>query len=75
MSNIYLNVPVEKNWGSQNFDFLSLKNLSLGQFRRASTLNDIIKFQNFLLQLKNKRCGSKITLDFSIILILTGIMT
>ena len=32
MSNIYLNVTLEKNWRSQNFDFLSLKNLSLGQF-------------------------------------------
>ena len=32
MSNIYLKVAIEKNWSSQNFDFLSLKNLSLGQF-------------------------------------------
>ena len=32
MSNIYLKVTLEKNWRSQNFDFLSLKNLSLGQF-------------------------------------------
>ena len=32
MSNIYLKVPIEKNWRSQNFDFLSLKTLSPGQF-------------------------------------------
>ena len=32
MSNIYLKVTIEKNWRSQNFDFLSLKNLSPGQF-------------------------------------------
>ena len=31
MTNIYLKVTIEKNWLSQNFDFLSLKNLSLGK--------------------------------------------
>ena len=36
MSNIYLNVTIEKNWRSQNFDFLSLKNLSSGQFLGSS---------------------------------------
>ena len=28
MSNIYLTVTIDKNWLSQNFDFLGLKNLS-----------------------------------------------
>ena len=28
MSNIYLKVTIKKNWHSQNFDFLCLKNLS-----------------------------------------------
>ena len=37
MPNIYLNVTIEKNWHSQNFDFLRLKNLSLGQFLENST--------------------------------------
>ena len=32
MPNIYLKVTTEKNWPSQNFDFVSLKNLSPGQF-------------------------------------------
>ena len=33
MSTIYLKVTIEeKNWGSQNFDFLVLKNFSPGQF-------------------------------------------
>ena len=36
MSNIYLKVTIEKNWRSQNFDFLSLKNLSPGQFLGSS---------------------------------------
>ena len=35
MSNIYLKVIIEENWHSQNFDFLSLKNLSPGQFLRS----------------------------------------
>ena len=36
MSNIYLNVTIEKNWLSQNFDFLGLKNLSPGPFLGCS---------------------------------------
>ena len=31
MPNIYLKVTTEKNWPSQNFDFVSLKNLFPGQ--------------------------------------------
>ena len=36
MSNIYLKVAIEKNWRSQNFDFLSLKTLPPGQFLGSS---------------------------------------
>ena len=36
MSNIYLKVTIEKSWQSQHFDFLSLKNLLLGQFLGSS---------------------------------------
>ena len=36
MSTVYLKVTIGKNWHSQNFDFLSLKNLSPGQFLRSS---------------------------------------
>ena len=35
MSNIYLKVTIEKNWRSQNFDFLILKNSSPCQFLRS----------------------------------------
>ena len=45
MSNIYLQVTIEKNGRSQNIDFLSLKNLSLVQFLSfcgAPTHADII---------------------------------
>ena len=43
MSNIYLKATIEKNWRSQNFDFLSLKHFSLGQFLGSSNA-DIIEF-------------------------------
>ena len=54
MSNIYLKVILRKN---QNFDFLSLKTSSPGQFLE-------------LLKLKNQRSGSKTARWFPIILIL-----
>ena len=44
MSNIYSKVHIEKNWRFQNFSFLSLKNLSLGQFFGAPTHADITEF-------------------------------
>ena len=45
MSNIYLKVTIEeKNWRSQNFDFVDLKNMSPGQFWRVSTYEDIVEF-------------------------------
>ena len=48
MSNIYLKVTIEKNWISQNFDFLSLKKLPPGQFLGAPTHTDISEFSNVL---------------------------
>ena len=45
MSDIYLKVTIEKNWRSQNFDFLSLKTLSLRSvFGDIWTHADIIEF-------------------------------
>ena len=44
MSNIYWKVTIkEKNWRSQNCDFLGLKNLSPCQFWGAPTQEDIIE--------------------------------
>ena len=43
MSNIYLKATVEKIWASQDFDFLSLKNLLLGQFWKDPTHENIIE--------------------------------
>lgn len=36
MKNIYVKVTVEKTWLSQNFDLVSLKHLSPGQFLESS---------------------------------------
>ena len=36
MSSVNLEVTIEKNWRPQNFDFLSLKNSSPGQFSGRS---------------------------------------
>ena len=60
MSNVYLKVTIAKKWRSQ-IDFQS----------RKKDINGLI----FLLQLKNQSFGRKSVCDFSIILILKGIMT
>ena len=72
MSNIYLNITIEKKWCTQNFNFLSLKSSSPG-FQGAPTHADIIEFSN-LLQLKNQRLGNKAVCGFSNIFSLKGIM-
>ena len=61
ISNIYLKVTIEKNWSFQNFGFLSLKNLSPGQFLGISFSRE---FWNFLLQLKNQRSGTNALLFY-----------
>ena len=52
MSNIYLKVTM-KNWRSQNFDCLSLKNLSLGQFWESL----LVKLNCILREYKFKMAG------------------
>ena len=47
MSNVYLKNTIEKNWLSQNFDLLSLKNLSPGQFWGAPTHDNVFEFIEF----------------------------
>ena len=50
MSNNLLKVTIEeKNWRSQNFNFLGLKNVSPSHFSGTPTHEDIIEFKNFLL--------------------------
>ena len=51
ISNTYLKITTEKKWPTKNFDFISLKSLSPGQFLGAPSQADIIKSSNFFLQL------------------------
>ena len=56
MLNICKKDAIEKNWRSQNFDFLSLKDLSPGQFLwRSHKYHWILK----LVVTKSQRSGSK----------------
>ena len=71
MSNIYLKVTGE-TFSKRQF---SGKIFHQVRFWGAPAQADIIEFQNFLLQLKNQRSGSKTVRDFSIMLILKEIMT
>ena len=65
MSNIYLKVTVkEKNWRSQNFDFVGLKNLSSCQFWRAPTHKDIMNFKTSSCILKIRGLGAKLRMAF-----------
>ena len=74
MSDIYLKATIEKNWRSQNFDFLSLKNLS-PVFGKLQLTQILPEFSNLLFQLKNQRSGSKTVCSFYILLVLKRIMT
>ena len=44
MSNIYLKVTIEKNWRSENFDFVGLKTFLPGQIWGVPNHADIIEF-------------------------------
>ena len=75
MYNINVKVTAEKTNVLKTFHFLSLNHSSPGQFLEGSNHADIMEFQIFFLQFKNQRPRSKCVRDFSIILILKGIMT
>ena len=67
MSNIYLKVTIENNWRSQNFDFLSLKNLSPGQFFRELQLTQIsLNFKISCCNLKIRGLGAKLPVAFQL---------
>ena len=69
MSNTYLKVTIEKNWASETFRFLNLKNMFLGQFLGRS---NSLKLWTSWWKPKTQRSGSKTVCDFSITLILKG---
>ena len=55
---------IEKQWHTQNFDFLSLKSSSAGQFLENSNSIGYIEFSNLLLQLKNQESERKTVVYF-----------
>ena len=60
MWNIYLNVTIEKNWLSQNFDFLSLKKLlSRSSFVEPQLTQISMNFQTSCFNLKIRGLGAK----------------
>ena len=71
MSDVYSKVKIVKNWRSQNFNFLGLKNLSPGQFLEISNS----RTHHWILRLlvATQRSGSKTVCSFSILLILNKI--
>ena len=76
MSDIYLKAAIEKNLRSQNFNLLSFRNLSPGQFLGTPTSTHIsLNFKTFCWNLKNQRSGSKTVSGFSTVLILKAIMS
>ena len=64
LSNIYLNVTIEKKWCTQNVNFLSLKCSSAGQFLGVPAHPDINEFQTYCCNLKIKGLGAKLSLVF-----------
>ena len=67
MSNIYLKVTIEKNWHSHNFDFLSLKNLPLGQFLESSNLRRYLWIFKLFVPSKKTEFWEQTVYGFSII--------
>ena len=74
MSNIFLEVTIEKKWRTQNFDFLSLKYSSPGQFLGSSNSHRCNWILKLLVATKNQRSGGNTVCGFFIIFILKGIM-
>ena len=70
MSNIYLKVTIEKNWRSLNLDFLSLKNLSPGQFRELQILHILLNFKTSCRSLKIKGLVAKLCVRVCFFLLL-----
>ena len=65
MSNIFSIVTIEeKNWRSQNNDFLGLKNLSPGNFGELPLTKISVNFKTFYCNLKIRDLGTKLIVAF-----------
>ena len=63
MSIIYLKVTIEKKWPSQNFGFLSLKNLS-PVFGELQLTQLSLNLKTYCCNLKIKGLGAKVCVTF-----------
>ena len=63
MSNVYLKVVINKNWLSQDLDFLILRNFSSGRFRGSPT-HISLKFRTSWCNLKKRGLGVKACVAF-----------
>ena len=64
MSNIYLKVTIEKNGLSPNVDFLSLKNLSPGQFLELQLTKISSNFKTSSCNLKIRGLEAKLYVGY-----------
>ena len=65
MTNIYLKVIIEKNWRSQNFDFLSLKNCVSGSvFGEFQPKQISLNFRTSCCNWKFRNLGAKLCVVF-----------
>ena len=65
MPNMYLKVTIkEKNWRSQNFDFLGLKICHQVSFGELQLTKISLNFQNSCCNLKIKVLGAKLCVTF-----------
>ena len=65
MPNIYLNITIEKHWHSQNFDLLSLKDLSSDQFFEEFQIMHIpLNCKTSCCNLKIGDLGAKLCVTF-----------
>ena len=65
MSNIYLNVNIEKNWHSQNFDFLSFENFfSMPVFGELYLTQISLNYKASCCNLKIRGLGAKLDIVF-----------
>ena len=66
LSKFFSKVTIEKNWRSQNFDFLNLKNLSTVQFLGSSNSCWLLNFKNSCCNLKIRGLGAKRCVAFQL---------
>ena len=64
MSNIYLKVTIVKNWRARNFNFLSLKHSSRGQFLGHSNWRISLYLKTSCSNLKIRGLGAKAWMAF-----------